>query len=103
VALYTGEGDVFILMQDGSVIRASYYGDPEEKALKAKVFNSLEDLRKDLVVEPPKDPQEVQKIRKKIENRMEQRRNKGNCQHCGGQFKGLLTKKCVECDTKKDY
>lgn len=103
VALCTAGAYVFILMQDGSVIRASYYGDPEEKAIKAKVFRSLEELRQDLVVVLPKDPQEVQNIRQQIENRMAQRRSSGVCQHCGSEFKGLLTKKCTGCDMKKDY
>lgn len=32
-----------------------------------------------------------------------QRRRKGLCQHCGGELKGLLAKKCVACGKAKDY
>lgn len=32
-----------------------------------------------------------------------ERREKGVCQHCGGDFKGLFIKKCVYCGRKKDY
>lgn len=30
-------------------------------------------------------------------------RNKGLCQHCGGQLKGLFSKKCTACGKPKDY
>ena len=32
-----------------------------------------------------------------------ERRDAGLCQHCGGTFKGLFTKKCVACGKPKDY
>ncbi|MBR3802992.1 MAG: TIR domain-containing protein [Clostridia bacterium] len=34
---------------------------------------------------------------------VQQRRSAGLCQHCGGEFKGLFTKKCVRCGKPKDY
>ena len=37
-----------------------------------------------------------QKLRK-------ERRNEGKCQHCGGELKGLFTKKCTSCGRPKDY
>ena len=36
--------------------------------------------------------------RKKADNRKQ-----GVCQHCGGAFKGLLSKKCISCGKDKDY
>jgi chemotaxis protein histidine kinase CheA len=32
-----------------------------------------------------------------------ERRSKKLCQHCGGTFKGVFTKKCSNCGEKKDY
>ena len=32
-----------------------------------------------------------------------ERRDKGVCQHCGGEFKGWLIKKCSTCGKRKDY
>lgn len=32
-----------------------------------------------------------------------ERREKGVCQHCGGDFKGLFIKKCAACGRRKDY
>lgn len=37
------------------------------------------------------------------EHRQQQWRIAGRCQHCGGEFKGLFTKKCVQCHREKDY
>lgn len=34
---------------------------------------------------------------------IQHRRNIGRCQHCGGEFKGLLGKKCTSCGKPKDY
>lgn len=34
---------------------------------------------------------------------MAEYRSKGLCQHCGGTFKGLLTKKCSRCGIEKNY
>jgi len=32
-----------------------------------------------------------------------ERRKAGLCQHCGGEFKGLFSKKCASCGKPKDY
>lgn len=39
----------------------------------------------------------------KKENLKKERREKGFCQYCGGEFKGLLIKKCSICGKRKDY
>ncbi|MBE6755573.1 MAG: tetratricopeptide repeat protein [Ruminococcaceae bacterium] len=41
--------------------------------------------------------------RKEMERRRSNRRAQGLCQHCGGIFKGLFTKKCSSCGKEKDY
>ncbi len=41
--------------------------------------------------------------KRKEEAIKKERREKGVCQHCGGQFKGFLTRKCICCGKKKDY
>ncbi len=42
---------------------------------------------------------EIEKREKIINNRKSQHL----CQHCGGKFKGVFTKICIECNQKKDY
>jgi len=41
--------------------------------------------------------------RKEMERCRSNRRAQGLCQHCGGTFKGLFTKKCSSCGKEKDY
>ena len=41
--------------------------------------------------------------KRKEEILKKERRDKGVCQHCGGEFKGWLIKKCSTCGKRKDY
>ena len=41
--------------------------------------------------------------RKAKEQERQDKRNRGVCQHCGGEFKGLFIKKCTKCGFPKDY
>ena len=47
--------------------------------------------------------EELEECRKKRNAEREERKKRGLCQYCGGQFKGLLTKKCTDCGKPKDY
>ena len=40
---------------------------------------------------------------KRIAEQRAQRRSQNLCQHCGGAFKGMFTKKCTNCGKEKDY
>ncbi len=40
---------------------------------------------------------------RKCEQQINSYKRQGVCQHCGGNFKGLFTKKCVNCGKPKDY
>ena len=41
--------------------------------------------------------------KRQAEERRRNWRNGGKCQHCGGDLKGLFSKKCVKCGKSKDY
>ena len=43
------------------------------------------------------------KAEKCVAEEKAERRNQNLCQHCGGRFKGLFTKKCSSCGKEKDY
>lgn len=43
------------------------------------------------------------KQRKEYERNQIKWRDAGLCQHCGGELKGLFSKKCVSCGKPKDY
>ena len=61
----------------------------------SKIENSIEQ-RREAVVRLEKEKAREQDIK-------EMRRSQGLCQHCGCGFKGLFTKKCVNCGKPKDY
>ena len=77
----------------------------EEEEHKAKE----EAERKEREEEERKAREEAERKAREESERLEQerirseRRAKKLCQHCGGTFKGLFTKKCSNCGMKKDY
>ena len=115
--LYTGQGEVSDwkdiiaisaggfhtvgLKADGTVVSTKYIGDHYHgqcDVSQIKLFSSFESLG------------EMQdELRLVCSNKVEAarianaRRAEGLCQHCGGEFKGLFSKKCVSCGKPKDY
>ena len=45
----------------------------------------------------------AEKKKREEEELKASRRSQGLCQHCGGELKGLFSKKCVSCGMNKDY
>ena len=68
----------------------------EEKEQKQK---RLEEERKKKQEQAIKAAEE----KKKSDELKAERREKGVCQYCGGEFKGWLIKKCSACGKRKDY
>ena len=59
-----------------------------------------------LLIEDQKERKEKEIKEKERNERLEQMaayRSRGLCQHCGGEFKGLITKKCSRCGITKNY
>lgn len=50
-----------------------------------------------------KERQERERLEQQRLALEKERREKGVCQHCGGDFKGLFIKKCAACGRRKDY
>ena len=48
------------------------------------------------------EARKMQEEKQRIE-RKKTWRSTGKCQHCGGAFKGLFSKKCTSCGREKDY
>lgn len=46
---------------------------------------------------------EREKAAKEHQALIDSRKRKGQCQHCGGQLIGMITKKCTRCGKPKDY
>ena len=81
--------------------------DIREKMLEEEAAREAEEARR--LEESLRHREEVLRIqteenRRKQEDRERARRRENLlCQHCGGQLKGLLSKKCVKCGKPKDY
>ena len=61
-------------------------------------LNPLEELQLE-----KKRQKEERAIAKQRNIQMLQYRSQGLCQHCGGELKGFLVKKCIKCGKLKDY
>ena len=60
-----------------------------------KLFDNFKNLEQERVA--------AQEKRKALDAKMQVWRNAGKCQYCGGELKGMFTKKCASCGKTKDY
>ena len=82
------------LKTDGTLITAGAKGEDKCQVSGWKLFGSIDTLEEELKAAE----------RKREEKRtIQARRNAGLCQHCGGELKGLFSKKCASCGRPKDY
>ena len=100
----SGDGNrIAVLKADGSV--RNEYGDVSE----LKLFDSQDQLKEmaekrveciEKIKEHSEDARKLAAERRKL---AAERRSQNVCQHCGGEFKGMLVKKCMQCGKGKDY
>ena len=112
VAISAGDNYTIGLRADGTVCRAGADRYNRYEVKDWKLFSSIKKLEeerlearaalqaKDLIQQERRVQQEKEAEEKQ---RILQRRAKGLCQHCGGELKGLFSKKCVSCGKPKDY
>ncbi len=127
VAISAGDKFTVGLTKKGKILATGKIGTISAESLtqldKIRLFNNafdIENERKLIEEEKQKEMFEKEQIRikneqiriekeketlnnKRIEEEKLNRRKQGLCQHCGGTFKGLFTKKCVKCGKEKDY
>ena len=67
-------------------------------------------VQEELLVPEEENEQLEQERKERLEQERKERleqmaefRSRGLCQHCGGEFKGLTTKKCSKCGIAKNY
>lgn len=75
----------------------------ESSLIKTANIPILEKERKERELAEAKRREEQKRLEQQRLALEKERREKGVCQHCGGDFKGLFIKKCVYCGRKKDY
>ncbi len=110
VAVFSGaSGSVFGLKSDGSVV-----SNKKNNTITAwKLFNSAKNIQREREMAREEkrivDEKKATEMRKTEEaNRLHEQRqatycSRGLCQYCGGELKGLFSKKCVKCGKPKDY
>lgn len=73
----------------------------DAEALAQRCAKEIESIQK----KETEQKQKTEEKRIELERAVQQRgwRNAGRCQHCGGELKGFLIKKCTHCGKTKDY
>ncbi len=117
VEIYANDNSSFGITSDGRVVAT---GDNSNKQLDVsgwKLCNNYANFKAELSENIAAEEQRMEEERKKrlaeelrlaeeqriASEKRSQYRAQGCCQHCGGTFKGLFTKKCSSCGRQKDY
>ena len=96
-AIVAGPFRTIGVKKDGTILQVGYVNSDLEKW---RLFNSVDTFEEELLkAKPPVKKLDSDEQR---EAAFERRRN-NLCQHCGGDFKGLFSKKCEDCGQPKDY
>ena len=95
------------LKSDGTVVATGFNVSGQCDVTGWKLFDSFENFEEERKQKMAEKRVELARIaeekRVAIEKQKAAYRSKGLCQHCGGSFKGLFTKKCTNCGKEKDY
>ena len=91
------------LKADGTVVATKFTGSQggdcgQFDVTNWRLFNSLKNLMEERVTACKE-----RKEKDRLEEQKRRWRSADKCQHCGGEFKGLFSKKCVSCGKTKDY
>ena len=91
------------LRKDGHVCHVKYrYNCPKTSVSTNKMFENFDTLEQE-IQEARQKRAEEKRLKLEEEKKKTERRQAGKCQHCGGEFKGLFTKKCANCGNPRDY
>jgi hypothetical protein len=104
VAVSTGPFSTLGVCSDGTVVYAGNEDGNMEPYRISGVWK-LFDNAMQMSLYRDKENQLAENIRKMrmADEEVARRRNASLCQHCGGELKGFLLKKCVSCGKSKDY
>jgi len=104
VAISAKDNHTLGLKSDGTVVITPNLGyDERDRSYSQidswKLFQSIDTLEEEKAAHRKKQEEE----RKAAEAERQRRQSLKLCQHCGGEFKGLFSKKCASCGKPKDY
>lgn len=128
VAIYAGSSYTIGLKSDGTVIdTGDGFNDLSPKISKWRLFYNIDTIEEEeaaalkrqeeerIAEAKRKEAERIAALKKQEEEKAaalkrqeeqrerQRRRDAGLCQHCGGTFKGLFSKKCISCGVRKDY
>ena len=128
VAICAGSGHTLGLKSDGTVIdTCDGFNDLSPIISKWRLFYNIDTIEEEEAVAlkrqeeeriaeaKRKEAERIAALKKQEEEKAaaskrqeeqrerQRRRDVGLCQHCGGTFKGLFSKKCISCGVRKDY
>ncbi|MBR3816149.1 MAG: TIR domain-containing protein [Clostridia bacterium] len=90
------------LKEDGTVVAIGKNTDGQCDISRWKLFDDFGNLEVERKIKL-EGRKHIIEGKKRIEEQKVAYRQQGLCQHCGGTFKGLFTKKCSNCGKAKDY
>lgn len=100
IAISAGYKEALGLRKDGVVFRTD--SSKSNFHYDSKLFENFDTLEQEKQA-ARQTREEEKRIKLEEEKRLAERRRAGKCQHCGSDFKGFFTKKCVSCNKPKDY
>ena len=98
VAISAGNSRTVGLKADGTLVAVGSNLDGQCNVAGWRLFRDFQNLETERKIAR----QQLQAARERMRQQAGWR-NVGRCQHCGGELKGFLSKKCVSCGMPKDY
>ena len=106
IAISSNDRHIVGLKSDGTVVATGLTDRTVWNATdlfsESKLFDDFDNLEEERKAKMP-EATRLAEEKKRIEKEIASRRSQGLCQHCGGTFKGMFTKKCTNCGKEKDY
>lgn len=113
VAISAGEQHTIGLKAAGTILSTGDNNENQCDVQDWKLFDKFEEIENEIAagrkkaeenrIAEKQKREEKRLAKEKLQAEMAEYRSKGLCQHCGGEFKGLFTKKCIKCGKPKDY
>ena len=109
MAVAAGSSHTIGLRSDGTVVACGDNVFDQCNVSDWRLFNRIDTVEDDRAEHKRLQLQraEQERLQREEQERLQhlqaERRASGVCQHCGGAFKGMFTKKCSNCGTVKDY
>ncbi len=98
----------FLMLAESKMSLSFYSNDDYEKLVMLRLYDTwktkYEQVYNKATIILARDPDFIRiREKKEKEERINRLKSSGLCQHCGGRFKGVFNKVCINCGRPKDY